>query len=520
MSTKEEINLNSNQLSEEEKKAQYQVNLKKGIQRLFTQLKTGCSKKVCFNRRNCIKDIDYSADKESGRISTMTDKELITKCIKTVSAAEYIETLLCIDFSSFKYESEIVSNFDDWYWIVSTSNTSYTSFSSSYHSLNFCPKKAIELKKQKNLKEDYEMYNEIINFNKTMNKILLEYFSDYLKLNKSDSITEDYYAKYWALMTEENRIRFSEYLFKINFNFFNFIIVCNYFYYNSLHKVEIFNFFENYCILSNIVSKHNHLKRKSNYFTTMFVEYVYYSSNKNIILNNKKLFLSKKEEKEDNSKMEIDDEININSNNNLISNNKNSNSIVVEDYFYENINAFNNFLTILVLELTNNSEEPSTKDIKLLVGLLRIFEYFYFANKKYRMVSNEIFCNEKVNNYLSLKVQFLSYFKYHHNKSNEDMNIIANEAECFSFIKYYFLYDSGSKKDIISQYNNRLQHLEISNSFESIESLLALGGMHLVFEVSRKDLIKSTLDIIAKNLNFRKPLRVSKHFRFIFNFFI
>ena len=96
------------------------------------------------------------------------------------------------------------------------------------------------------------------------------------------------------------------------------------------------------------------------------------------------------------------------------------------------------------------------------------------------------------------------------------MNFFNTEADSFSFIKYYFLYDSASKKDIITQYNTRLQANEINSSFESISNLLGGVGYYLVFKIKRQDIVKSTLDIIIGNHNFRKPLRVS----FLFIFFI
>lgn len=493
-------------LSQDEIKAKYQENLKKGIQKLYNQLKKGCSKKYCFNKGNCINDIDFDEDKLKLNINGISDKELITRCIKTVGSTEYLDTLFCLDLTeNIEYKSKFVTQIDEWYHIVCNSK------------LVFCPKKAEYIAKKiviNGVKENnFEAYTEIIIFNKVINKILIDLFSDVLKDNNSEIIEKEFFGSYSNKITEVNRKRLIEYLFKMHFNFFNFMIVNNFFDYNINHKKDIYNFFENYCVISNQILKIKNLKSKtpaaSEYFTSMFVEYVFYSSNKNIILNNKKLFLEyhysnfQETNKVSNTNMEID----------YIESKPENKNI---DYFLENIHNLNNFLTILVLDLTTSSEEPSTKDIKLLVGFLRIFEYFYFANKKYRMISNEIFANEKVNNYLSLKVQFLSYFKYHYNKS-ENMNIISNEAECFSFIKYYFLYDSGSKKDIISQYNSRLQHLEVSSSFDSIESLLA-SGTRLTFEILRNDLIKSTLDIIAKNLNFRMPLKVSDFIIYLIRF--
>lgn len=457
-----ETDKNSSNIQEKK----YQEKLKRSIQILFKQLKSGCGKKVCYNKENCTTAIGF--DKHI--YSSMNDKELITCCIKRVQSTEVVDTLLCIDLSKYSYSSVFVAKFEDWIHVLSNED------------LVFNPKLCIPLANNSSkYNNELDIYSEIKAFSSVINQIFKEHLVEALINNNSEGCLDLHISAYESTLTESGKLCLANYLIKIYFNFINFLIINNKFDYNVHYKKDITEFFENFSILIIYFKK---LRKLSSYKpekdSLMFELFKEYSRDKivrNVLLNNN------------------------NSNNNA-----NKDSV---ELFNDCINNFHNFLTILVLELTQEHSEPSIDDLKVLVGLLRVFELFYWANKNYGLISKTLFENEKVNNYLSLKVQCSSYFKYHHNKDTEKINIISNEVDYFSFIKYYFLYDSASKKDIITAYNSRLQVNEVMSVNLDLESMLINQTFHITFKVRRNDLIKSTLDIISKNHNFRKPLKVS-----------
>lgn len=184
------------------------------------------------------------------------------------------------------------------------------------------------------------------------------------------------------------------------------------------------------------------------------------------------------------------------------------------DSYKAMINTLQDFLTVLLIDLTQKKISNS-QELVLLVGLMRLIDFLHFINTNKNYANKEIFYNHSVNHYLSIKHQCLNYFKYHKKNFSNDL---LQEADVFSFLKYYYMYDTGSKKEIISHYNSRIQTQEAisSSAFLSIDNILSgMGGIYLVFKIKREKLVENTLDLISTNLNFRKPLRVIQ-----FNYYI
>lgn len=458
-------------------KKQYEEKLKISIKALFNQLKSGCDRKICFNKENCRKAIGFNYD----LISKLNDKDLLTQCIKQVQATENLDTLLCIDFNKYAYSSSFVKSFDDWYYILCDEQN-----------LKFCPYKALSLAARIIEKEDFEIYNEIISFNSVINQIYKDYLVDvFINLKEQDEMNYDRHVSLLEhKITQEHKLQLSQYLFNLYFNFVNFIFVINKFYYNEKYKKDITIFFENFSMLiihiKKLLKLNIYKPPKEEYFSKLFLIYA-----KDKFCNN--LFDK--------------NESNIYLNSKSVTEQKGNGGPSSIQFFSDCIVNFQNFLTVLVLELTQEHVDPTKDDLKVLVGVLRLFELFYWANKSLGLVDKSLFENEKVNNYLSLKYQCDSYFKYHHNKLNDSLNVFDKEVDAFSFIKYHFLYDSASKKDIITLYNSRLQQKSILSSI--MENIDLLSGPYLVLKVKRNDLVKSTLDLVSGNLDFKKPLKVS-----------
>lgn len=465
-------------------KKQYQHKLKTSVAKLFKQLSSGCDKKICYNTEFCKKAKDF----DSTPYSNLSKQELLQFCYNKIKESDNIDSLVCIDFKSYEYKGTLVNSFEEWYYIFDTDSKNITNMLNINHDKAYIsPKKIFSFYNDscsnKSNNKDKGVYAEIQAFNSMIDSIVKDYLvevlidfkeKDNLKLSKHHSIIENN-------ITMQNKLLLSEYLFKIYFNFINYLLLSNELIYHIFFKEDTYTFFENFFMLMSYIKKEKKfdIKQPPNeaYFTDLFSQFC-----------------------ED--KPKINNKLNCFS----ISEDNSNNSIVL---FKNCISCFQNFLTVLVLDLTQDHSEVTNTDLKILIGILRTFEMYYIANKRYDLVDKSLFESEKVNNYLSLKSQCFSYFTYMQLRNNENMNIFDKEISNFSFIKYFFLYDSASKKDIISQYNSKIQANEVSSSFESIDALLGLQNIYLVFKVKRNDLIKSTLDIISGNLNFRKPLKVS-----------
>ena len=435
---------------------QFQDKLKKIIASLFQQLTNGCPRKYCFNNIYCKNSINFT----NPNISSLDKKDLITYCIKKVQSVDNMDALVCTDFTKYTYQSKYVEKFDDW---ISLYSIIYTYNESGYSEIYCNPKKCKEL-----FVESFDVFKEISSFNNIINNIFKDYFNKMLI---------DYSSNENALIEEtEERQQLIIYLLKLYFNFINFLLINSLLFYNSNESKNTTILFENFSI---ILQYYQRIKNSNfeNFTKNLFIEY---TRDKNYLVHNNAISYKN-------------------------AGPENLNSINI---FTDVIHNIQSFLTMIVIDLTEpEKSEQTQEDLKVLVGLLRLFEQFYKCNKEFKLIPNTLFENEKVNTYLSLKVECQSYFKHHHQK-NYNMNNYNIEIDYFSFVKYNFLYDSARKKDIISYYNLTLQSI---NSMSSIDEILnGQGiGMHLVIVVKRNDLIKTTLDKVSNNLNFKKQLKVT-----------
>lgn len=410
------------ELNEKQKK-EYELKVKSIIQSLFKQIKNGCYRNKCYNYLYCPKSDNFS-------YKYTTDKNLISDCLGIIKNSDNIENLICYDFKLESYSSSAVANFDSWFDAFSLNNS-------------FSPSKA----NCYNINYKFDIFKEIDQFNKAYEKII-----EYLKLQKIVILKENTVLK---INKPESII---SYLFKIYFNFINFILVNSDFMYNITFKIQ-----------------------KEQLLNEFFILFNTYRLMNNSALNNPP------------NEMFILD---------MLKNyNKESFEIVVS--------SLQNFLTVLLVDLTSAESGLTASEMVLLVGLMRLIEIYYYSNEYFKFIPKESFYNDSVNHYLSIKAQCSNYYKYHN--INEKAISLLEEADVFSFIKYFFTYDIGSKKDIISIYNTKVQSNEIfSSAFDSMDYMLSgLNSVYLQMNVRRTNLVEDTLDIISKsNINFKKPLKV------------
>lgn len=376
----------------------------------------------------------------------LSDKELLMCSLKKVKQND-INSLICYNLSKYPYKSEIVQTITDWFSLLNNSSGI------------FDPRKIDSLNKV-----TITEINEINQFNGSMNEILTDCFPEIMIKNKHESVD-------CSVLPLEQRISLLELLIKINFNFLNYLLLTNNLNYTYVYIKNISDLFENFLKISNHYRTIKQIDKdvfEDQFFLNLFLGY---------------------------------------SDNNNMSNKVNINSTVNFSVSLENLQ---NFLTVLILDLTGEDVLPTKNELKLLVGLMRLFEIFYHSNLSFEFVNKSLFENEKVNDHLSIKSQLKTYFEYHHNKKVESLHLLDVEIEHFSFIKYYYIYNTASKKEIISEYNICLQEKEMKMGLQNLDILFG-GGLTLNIKVNRNNLIKSTLDIIIGNLNFRKPLKV-RHF--------
>lgn len=511
-------NLNTFHLSKES----LEQKIKRITKGLFNQIKSGCYRKgLCYNKY-CKKSPHFLYKTKT----FPSDKDIVIEAIQ-LSKHDLSEYYLCLDFRpselSVQWKSSLMTSLDDWVDAFNYSKdspkpepiTKLLSIPGTNLEEFLDPSKLIEAIS----KTDVDIFEEVINFNTSMSLALdliekqvntkvkktkldtrkessdmNQIFIDNIKttivdlptLDKSQrkvSLSNDSAYSLSTTYTSEHTV--VSYLLNSYFRFIVFLMANPSIYYNDSYKQDLSLLFENFSFLASLVDK--------DFMSKHFLLYIAYPK-----------------------------------------------------HFAEVVSNFQNYLTILLCALTR-TKFTSTKEIRHLVGFLRSFEIFYMANQWLGgqeqlihygelkgfthtvvgkgLIPKEEFHNDSVNNYLSIKIQCENYFKYYFKPSHSTLSQIHEslmlsksdreedfdkEAEFFSFIKYFFLYDASNKNDIIKIYNLKEQTTEMTSSLGSINSILSgLGGIYLVFDVRRDNLIEDTLNIIIKsNLNFKKPLKV------------
>lgn len=572
--------------------------LKKIIQLLFKQLKQGCYRKICYNCF-CIKNPDFLDSYLYNKTKNISDKELLLLCCNMAKNEDNIQNYLCFDFKVLKYSSYVVENFDDWFSDFNINNKDVNSSTNSLLTKSDDNKFNLTNKSSNNMQIDISAdikesiikeYNSIIctdNKNKNMDRKFCNYYLDpkiiIKKINcidknkneisfdlfkeiqcfnnifeeiinniliieqnivvkknnefnyniNNDFKNNSYYnnIEYKDLL-KQNYINSIDYVFKIYFNFINFCLFNDDFMYNLSYRKELELLLTNFNIILNL---------NKEVISTLKFNYDSNNNNNNSIINSE----------------EPNNIFSICKNKILACNDIYKNYIFFNQQEFEKVvNLLNNFLTVLLVDLTQ--QKTIVNDLIILVGIMRLFEFMHDANysdilinnNNIRLINTElktnkkssakdlnfdltikkdlnnnnninninplvkkhVFYNDSMNNYLSIKAQCVNYFKYL--KKKEECNNVYDfklEAQNFSFVKYYFMYDTGSKKEILSYFNIRAQAQEaLSSSLNIIENIFSVSSesMYLIFKINRNNIVEDTLDIIVKNINFRKPLKV------------
>lgn len=448
------------------KNSDYGQKLKKDIQSIFKQLKTGCYRSLCYNPY-CKKYPGFCSDQKLNSFGN--DKELLAFCLNFVKTEDNIETYICLELSDIGYKSSVVGNLDDW----------IGKFSTKINPCDFNNKMNIELTPKHNgntseiveanktldfddldiyfdpnkaLADSYvqsiDLILEVANFNKAFQVLLSKLVNEkkIMKKNTNEGFT----------LIDNKAAHIVPYIFRIYFNFFNYCLQSENFMYCDSSRKDIEEFFNKF----NTILLFYRATKGANIKSHPQEKFIY------------KLF-----------------------------------SLYSSDQLLRIINFLQNFLTILLVDLTQ--QKPTLDDLILLVGLMKVFELIYFSNIELKLLDKTSFYNDSINNYLSIKAQCINHFKFEEIAETVDLYNLKKEAEYFSFIKYYYMYDTGSKREILSIFSLRAQSLEVNNSILSLDSLLmGAQSLYFILKVRRNHLVEDTLDKVSGNQNFRKPLKV------------
>lgn len=375
------------------------------------------------------------------------DQALLTACVAVIRQEKNIDSLNCLQLKIESYCSKIVMNFDEWFTIFSDITPTNSVCVNPKLVSNFWSR-AEKISVYIEIREFNKAFTEAYNILKQRVKLHLIPSEQVVEPNKNAQLTES---------TIKYNKRGSEiflYFVSIYSNFIISILLSKSFEYNIDYRIEMEQLLEGF----------------------------------SLFLNEYKTTSEESSEVIDSNILEIF-------------------SFVDKDSYKAMIGTLQDLLTVLLIDLTQK-KITNSQELVLLVGLMRLIEFLHFVNIHKKYADKDLFYNHSVNHYLSIKHQCINYFKYHKKSFASDL---LQEADVFSFLKYYYMYDPGSKKEIISHYNSRMQTQEAisSSAFLSIDNILSgMGGIYLVFKIKREKLVENTLDQISSNLNFRKPLRV------------
>ena len=177
-----------------------------------------------------------------------------------------------------------------------------------------------------------------------------------------------------------------------------------------------------------------------------------------------------------------------------------------DQLFSKLVEQYNSFLAVLLFHLGDPEEDlRDEKSFMVLISCVKVFNFFYKINEKYKIISYKEFYNDSMSKHLNLKEECKKYF-IKINAKNED------ERKIFSLIKYHWLFDPSAKSDILHVFNYHKQRTEMMSSFNDLlnpMNLININSMFLAIEVRRNNLIEDALNSLSNPMiNLKKPLKV------------
>ena len=469
-------------------KLEIQKVLKSNILKIFKQIKTGCSRKICYNIY-CAKN--YLCKKKYEKASNeLIFKELMKanqEMNNKYNTYDNLDKFICNDTSEIL---KLEKKFD----IFSTNlNYNYATNMTQLPDINLDLIKIVKYYKNSESNSLDELIKEITSFNTYFNTLTKN-----INLASVESI-------------KEKSILF--YLFYFMSRAFFYIIMSNNFMVTKENSVEYTKFFANYKNLLNICKayiKDDLTNNNNNNNNIINLEKT--DSSGNIIVIEKKIkravYIAFKS----------------------LRNFKNE--------FKDAIISCQNFLILILFSVESEENNtrlknpflfpPNSKILdKDMSDLLEIFvinlDFFYKMNLYFGIIDYKVFYNDG----MSKKINFRNEFKVYltnekikeenkkQKKDNKDNKTDNNLKPQFTLLNYMWLFNPSAKNEIIILFNDRQRRSEFMKSINQAPPLLGLPllvsakDVFLTINIRRKNLIEDALNELSKkNVKLQNPIKV------------
>ena len=168
------------------------------------------------------------------------------------------------------------------------------------------------------------------------------------------------------------------------------------------------------------------------------------------------------------------------------------------------IHNYHNFL-LLIIMMNVDEETEGFQLNEILFNFLPIFEIFYKLNEILKIVENNEFYNDYINKHVDLNFEL---------EGNNYLKYLKNEEKSkFCWIRYFWIFDTRSKSDILFEFNCKTQRTEFLNHFhnmtQSLFSNQSFGHAYLIIEIKRNNIIEDSLNFLVNSQNnFKKQLKI------------
>jgi hypothetical protein len=166
--------------------------------------------------------------------------------------------------------------------------------------------------------------------------------------------------------------------------------------------------------------------------------------------------------------------------------------------FSQVLESLNNTIALKILE-----SGESTKVGHEVVICIRVMEYFFRANKVYKLVSKMDFVNDALSDSLNMRKLAGEYYA---------LKLNLGRKSDFSILEYPYLFTTAAKVDVIQAENECIQQSTMINSMMGGGGLgfMNMNNMHLNITVRRDYILQDALGkLMNQGKNLRKPLKVS-----------
>jgi len=155
---------------------------------------------------------------------------------------------------------------------------------------------------------------------------------------------------------------------------------------------------------------------------------------------------------------------------------------------------------------SDEDHENNYNFTNILFNFMPIFEIFFKVNEILHIIKTEEFYNEYINKNVEINFQLecKSYLKY----------LKCENKNKFCWLRFFFIFNSKSKSEILFEYNCKMQRDEFFNQINSLgnQQMLFnpnLTNPYLIIEIKRNNMIENSLNFLVNSqLNFKKQLKV------------